>query len=187
MQQISLFSDVDAYDETANRVALMTLHAAKGLEFDNVFIVGLEHGILPHERSTTGEDDDDMEEERRLFFVGVTRARARLYISYARYRTVRGQMLRTIPSQFLSELGHEISSQQDEQDERDDYYEDDTPDDRDVPQFEPGQLVRHKSFGLGRIVKYANMGQNSVAVVRFNTGQTKSLLLKYADLLKVDI
>ncbi len=184
LQQISLFSDVDAYDASSNRVALMTLHAAKGLEFDNVFIVGLEHGILPHERSTTGEDADDMEEERRLFFVGLTRAKARLYISYAQYRTVRGQMLRTIPSQFLTELGHEMSSEPAQQEH---YYENDIRDDYNAPRFEPGQLVRHKTFGLGRIVKYSNMGESSIAVVKFNSGQTKSLLLKYADLLKVDI
>jgi DNA helicase-2/ATP-dependent DNA helicase PcrA len=107
LQQISLFSDVDSYDISSDRVALMTLHAAKGLEFENVFIVGLEDGLLPHERSNTN-DEQDLEEERRLFFVGITRAKLGLYISYARYRTVRGQMLRTIPSQFLFELGCDL-------------------------------------------------------------------------------
>jgi DNA helicase-2/ATP-dependent DNA helicase PcrA len=107
LQQISLFSDVDSYDASSERVALMTLHAAmhaaKGLEFENVFIVGLEDGLLPHERSSN--DEAQLEEERRLFFVGITRAKTGLNISHARYRTVRGQMLRTIPSQFLYELG----------------------------------------------------------------------------------
>ena len=184
LQQISLFSDVDAYDATSDRVALMTLHAAKGLEFDNVFIVGLEQGILPHERSSTGEDDE-LEEERRLFFVGITRAKKRLSISYSQYRTMRGQLLRTIPSQFLFELGVDIGEQQEENESREEH--DDIDVDQTTVHFEPGQLVRHKSFGLGRIKDFIDMGENSIVTVKFNTGQTKSLIVKYAGLLKVDI
>ena len=86
---------------------MMTLHSAKGLEFDNVFIVGVEEGLLPHER--TADDGDETEEERRLFFVGITRAKTNLYITFAKYRQIRGQTLRTIPSQFLFELGLEFS------------------------------------------------------------------------------
>ena len=108
LQQISLFSDVDTYDASDNRLSLMTLHTSKGLEFENVFIVGLEHGLLPHERSNS-DDEDEIEEERRLFFVGITRAKTNLYISYARYRTTRGQLLRTIPSSFLYELGADFA------------------------------------------------------------------------------
>ena len=108
LQQISLFSDVDAYDDSKGCVALMTLHCAKGLEFENVFIVGVEEGLLPHERSNTDEEDE-LEEERRLFFVGITRAKSGLHISYAQYRKIRGQQLRTIPSQFLFELGTDFT------------------------------------------------------------------------------
>ncbi|MFB0553515.1 MAG: ATP-dependent helicase, partial [Phycisphaerae bacterium] len=181
LQQISLFSDTDAYDTSSDRTALMTLHAAKGLEFENVFIVGVEDGILPHERSNAAEDEDELEEERRLFFVGITRAKTGLHISYARYRTVRGQMLRTIPSQFLFELGQEIT----EQAEEDESYEDNHQVSQSIPYFETGQLVRHKSFGIGRVKEFIDMGENSVVVVKFNTGQTKSLMVKYADLLKI--
>lgn len=195
LQQISLFSDADAYDASSERVALMTLHAAKGLEFDNVFVVGLEDGLLPHER---GEgDNDELEEERRLFFVGVTRARTNLYLSYARYRTVRGQFLRTVASPFLFELGPGIGLQ-----EMDEPVDSDGPAEtrpwnrtpstpkarpsaKKEPEFAPGQLVRHKTFGLGRIKKYVDMGANSVVTVAFNTGQTKSLLLQYANLTKM--
>ncbi len=183
LQQISLFSDTDAYDTTSDRIALMTLHAAKGLEFENVFIVGVEDGILPHERSNAAKDEDELEEERRLFFVGITRAKTGLHISYARYRTVRGQMLRTIPSQFLFELGREIIEQTAEENG---YYDDDNNNiSETAPYFETGQLVRHKSFGLGRVKEFVDMGENSVVVVKFNTGQIKSLMVKYAGLSKI--
>jgi len=172
LQQISLFSDADAYDVTSDRVALMTLHSAKGLEFEDVFIVGVEQGLLPHERSNAGEEDEELEEERRLFFVGITRAKTGLNISYARYRTTRGQLLRTIPSQFLFELGTDIPQYA----IRDTQYD-----------FAAGELVRHKSFGLGRVKEFVDMGENSIVVVDFNSGQTKSLMLKYTNLSKVDI
>ncbi len=178
LQQIALFSDADAYDTAADRVALMTLHAAKGLEFENVFIVGLEDGLLPHERGA--DDEEELEEERRLFFVGITRAKQGLYISYARYRTIRGQTLRTIPSQFLYELGIKLVDTVEEE-----QYFYDEADAQTVPSFAPGQLVRHKFFGLGTIKEFVDMGENSIVTVEFNKGQTKTLMLKYADISKM--
>ena len=182
LQQISLFSDADAYDATSGRVALMTLHAAKGLEFENVFIVGVEHGLLPHERSTTNEDLNELEEERRLLFVGITRAKAWLHISHARYRTIRGQQLRTIPSQFLYELGPAVTEQTDE-----DQDFDDDIDPVEIPnsKFKKGQLVRHKIFGRGIVKNFVDMGENSIVEVEFSSGRTKSLMLKYARLSKI--
>ena len=185
LQQISLFSDVDAYDSASDRVALMTLHAAKGLEFENVFIIGAEDGLLPHERGT--DDEDETEEERRLFFVGITRAETSLYISYARYRTVRGQMLRTIPSRFLYELGIDFAEPDNVIPEQAAIHSSRLNSNNSVPEFIEGQLVRHKSFGFGRVENFVDMGENSVVVVRFNTGQTKTLMLKYAGLIKVGI
>jgi DNA helicase-2/ATP-dependent DNA helicase PcrA len=172
LQQTALFSDVDSYDTAAERVALMTLHTAKGLEFENVFIVGLEEGLLPHERSTN--DDEELEEERRLFFVGITRAKQGLYISCSRYRTIRGQILRTIPSQFIRELGMDLAMP---------FYDD--TDAQTTQEFTPGQLVCHKVFGLGTVKEFIDMGENSVVTVAFNTGQTKALMLKYAKLAKI--
>jgi len=186
LQQISLFSDTDAYDAAGDRVALMTLHAAKGLEFEHVFIAGVEDGLLPHERSNTGEDDEQLEEERRLLFVGITRAKSGLNISYARYRTIRGQFQRTIPSQFLFELGTNFTEQAREDNfEIDDHYDYDSS--QIVPHFPKGQLVRHEKFGLGRIMQFTDMGENSIVVIKFNSGQTKSLMLKYANLSVIDI
>ena len=180
LQQISLFSDVDAYDTESCRVALMTLHAAKGLEFEDVFIVGLEDGLLPHERSNN-EDEDELEEERRLFFVGITRAKTGLYISYARYRTIRGQLQRRVRSPFLCELGSDFL----EPTEENQYYDDTDDISQTILPFAPGRLVRHPTFGLGTVEKFVDMGENSVVVVRFNTGQTKTLMLKYAGLSKI--
>jgi len=147
--------------------------------------VGVEEGLLPHERSNASVDEEELEEERRLFFVGITRAISRLYISHALYRTIRGQELRTIPSQFLFELGDVVEQTDDDDDYYDDYEEDSIAED--VPEFFPGQLVRHDAFGLGRVEKFVDMGANSVVSVRFNSGQTKTLMLKFANLSKVDV
>jgi DNA helicase II / ATP-dependent DNA helicase PcrA len=102
LAEITLASAVDRWDEDSGAVTLMTLHAAKGLEFPVVFIVALENGILPHSRA--GEHDNQIEEERRLFFVGITRARRELYLSRCVVRTFRGQQQATFPSKFLEEL-----------------------------------------------------------------------------------
>jgi DNA helicase-2/ATP-dependent DNA helicase PcrA len=177
LQQISLFSDVDGYDTVSDRVALMTLHAAKGLEFENVFIIGVEDGLLPHEKTNSHEDEDELEEERRLFFVGMTRAKTGLHISYAKYRTIRGQMLRTI--QFLFELGIDLKKTDEENNCQLVTTDSSVADFR---HFTAGQSVRHKVFGRGRVKEFIDMGENSVIVVQFNTGHTKSLMVKYADL-----
>src|SRR4051794_40037066 len=102
LEETSLVADTDAWETETDRVTLMTLHAAKGLEFPSIFIVACEQGLLPHERSM--HDDEKLEEERRLLFVGITRAREELQLSYAQYRAFRGQTSPTVPSSFLMEL-----------------------------------------------------------------------------------
>jgi DNA helicase-2/ATP-dependent DNA helicase PcrA len=187
LQMIALYSDTDAYDPDSGKVSLMTLHAAKGLEFDNVFIIGLEDGILPHERSNTFEDE--LEEERRLFFVGITRAKNNLTITYARHRTLRGQFLRTSPSQFLYEIGFNPDEYVYEANFEDDYRASDSDYDQTYPEsqaFKVNELVQHKKFGLGRVKEFLNMGENSIVVVKFNSGKTKSLMLKYAKLERIN-
>jgi DNA helicase-2/ATP-dependent DNA helicase PcrA len=105
LESVALVSDADAIDPANGAVTLMTLHAAKGLEFEAVAIAGLEEGMLPHSRAF--ESEAELEEERRLCFVGVTRAKRHLLITRAGMRTVRGLRERTIPSQFLRELPEE--------------------------------------------------------------------------------
>ncbi|MGE3780436.1 MAG: ATP-dependent helicase, partial [Pirellulaceae bacterium] len=102
LEQVALVSDTDDWESASDRVSLMTLHAAKGLEFPVVFLVGAEQGLLPHERTT--DDPDQIEEERRLMFVGITRAEEELQISYATRRLVRGNLKLRIASEFLLEL-----------------------------------------------------------------------------------
>ncbi|MDX1963965.1 MAG: 3'-5' exonuclease [Pirellulales bacterium] len=102
LEQACLTNDIDGWETEVDRVSLMTLHAAKGLEFPVVYLIAVEEGLLPHERSRHAADE--LEEERRLLFVGMTRAQAELHLSTAQMRTFRGQTRMTIPSMFLLEL-----------------------------------------------------------------------------------
>jgi DNA helicase-2/ATP-dependent DNA helicase PcrA len=107
LEQITLASDVDSWDESADHVSVMTLHSAKGLEFPVVYVLAMEQGLLPHERSLS--KDEDVEEERRLCFVGMTRAMKELYLCHSRLREFRGQALYAVPSMFLEELPPEVA------------------------------------------------------------------------------
>ena len=106
LDKVSLVSDVDLYEDKGNRVSLMTLHCAKGLEFPFVFIVGMEEGLLPHYRR--GDEIEDLEEERRLCYVGITRAKKRVFLSRAEKRSTFGVGRANLPSRFLEELPMEL-------------------------------------------------------------------------------
>ncbi len=108
LEEVALVSDQDTLEDRPDRVTLITLHAAKGLEFPVVFIVGLEEGLLPHRRAL--EDERELEEERRLAYVGMTRAKDRLYLVHAHHRSTWGVGAMTEPSRFLSELPEELLS-----------------------------------------------------------------------------
>ncbi len=108
LETITLASDVDAHDEQADHVSVMTFHAAKGLEFPVVYMLACEQGILPHSRSIESGKDDELEEERRLCFVGMTRAMKLLHLCHARMREFRGQTNYAIPSMFLDELPADV-------------------------------------------------------------------------------
>ena len=113
LEDIALQSDQDEIDETQSehqqgKVKLMTIHAAKGLEFNEVFIAGLEQGLFPHDGFDEKKTVEDQEEERRLFYVALTRARMTLYLSYALMRTIYGEQKFNEPSEFISDIPEEI-------------------------------------------------------------------------------
>ena len=189
LEHAALISDVDGLDDGTGdglgKVTLMTLHAAKGLEFDNVYIIGLEDGMLPMKRQ---EDDGDVEEERRLCFVGMTRARKRLTLTKVLYRAWRGTTQRTIQSIFLDELPREaiewnrladthsaapVSGNAPK-----------LPDN--IQQWVVGALVRHPDTGLGRIESLSRAGKLTYITVQFQEGPTRSWVLEYCDLELVD-
>jgi DNA helicase-2/ATP-dependent DNA helicase PcrA len=122
LEGVALVADADAVDPTQGAVTLMTLHAAKGLEFPVVAMIGLEEGLLPHSRAF--ESESDLEEERRLAFVGITRAMRTLHVSCAKYRTIRGMTERAIPSRFLEEIRGEHVVYSDQSDTLSGYVDD---------------------------------------------------------------
>ncbi len=193
LERIALVADVDGVDNSQGSVTLMTLHAAKGLEYPAVAMIGVEDGLLPHDRAN--KDANELEEERRLCFVGITRAEKSLFLSHARYRTVFGQTQPTIPSRFFKELprqGGVIAFV--DADEEDALFGDDydpavntqrTLAKKQAGQYPPGTLVRHPQFGLGRIVTVNPMGAHTRAKINFNTTGPKTLILQYARLERV--
>jgi DNA helicase-2/ATP-dependent DNA helicase PcrA len=165
----------------------MTLHAAKGLEFPAVAMLGLEEGCLPHARAR--DNVNQLEEERRLCFVGITRAEKHLLLTKAAYRTMRGLRERTVTSPFLNEMPQEALEITDRTGlsfggGHDEEYRERLHDENDRlgSQFRKGQLVRHPTFGLGRIAEVSDMGQQTRAVVEFNSAGRKTLILQYAKL-----
>ena len=193
LESVALVSDQDAIDQSRGAVTLMTLHAAKGLEFDFVAMVGLEEGMLPHARSQEGEQE--LEEERRLFYVGMTRAKRTLHISLAASRSVRGQRSRTIPSSFIGELPeqHLELERLDGSGEFEDGYSivydaefADEPQESGgggfASRFPAGTVVRHPQFGIGTVKSISPRGTVSSARVAFHGIGTKTLILEYARL-----
>ncbi|MCA9300254.1 MAG: ATP-binding domain-containing protein, partial [Phycisphaerales bacterium] len=179
LEAVSLVADADRVDPEQGAVTLMTLHAAKGLEFPAVAIIGCEEGILPHSRSR--ESDEHLEEERRLCFVGMTRAMHRLLMTTARTRPFRGAIERQMESQFLRELDPEHIVVVDRA--GDEFVSDLAPE---VGGLSIGSVVRHPQFGLGR-VEWLQSGRNARARIDFRGIGVKTLVLEYARLEVVEI
>ncbi len=209
LEQVALVSDLDQGGTGANAITLMTLHSAKGLEFDTVFMVGMEDRLFPH--IMTFDDRDGMEEERRLCYVGMTRARERLYLLNARRRMVFGMEQTNLPSRFLKEIPKEyickgtdkrnISSQPHIRPSgtvsslKSHNLASVTPVADElviVPEVSDdicenciGLKVRHAKFGVGTIRKTEGHGDNQKVVVWFSESGPKKLLVRYAGLERV--
>ena len=150
LEEISLVADIEEHRKTDNAITLMTLHSAKGLEFKVVFIVGMEDGIFPHQNSFC--EAGGLEEERRLCYVGITRAKEKLYLSNARKRMLYGKENLTIPSRFLKEIPEdliELTSSSIKEDKKIDktkmFYDTDQ-------EYKVGQVVIHDIYGKGVVV-----------------------------------
>jgi DNA helicase-2/ATP-dependent DNA helicase PcrA len=193
LARVSLVSDADHLKGGDGAVTMMTLHAAKGLEFPVVAMIGLEEGCLPHSRAQNSPQE--LEEERRLCFVGITRAQQRLILSEAAFRTIRGLRERTTASRFLGEIPTEhlhVTDHTGIPDDADRRGYGRTYDgarlgsqlqqEKETDRFQIGQKVRHQSFGIGKIAEITHMGQHTRAVVQFNTAGRKTLILEYARL-----
>jgi DNA helicase II / ATP-dependent DNA helicase PcrA len=208
LEEVALVTDLDSYDTRTDRVTLMTLHAAKGLEFPAVFIVGMEEGLFPHSRVA----DDDMEEERRLCYVGMTRAMQRLCLTHAQRRRVFGDVQYNARSRFLDEIPPELVRDVASPAQRWATARRQTqsfPARGPVPFATPpgrgavpsaaadrevrvvydnedglrvGTRVRHATFGVGTIQRLEGRGDGLKATVTFQSAGIKKLILKFAGL-----
>jgi DNA helicase-2/ATP-dependent DNA helicase PcrA len=195
LAEISLYTDIDQYNEIDDKLTLMTLHSAKGLEFDAVFVAGLEEGLFPLARAN--EDPDEMEEERRLFYVGATRAKKNLFLSMAVNRGRYGE-LESIPSRFLKELPPGLvdiedsrsfrpagygrtkivsrakENQADQVGIRYEYEEEEI--------LRVGRIVQHPTFGRGTVLKVEGAGESLRLEIRFTGVGIKKIIPRYARL-----
>ena len=186
LEHTALISDVDSVRDEQGMVTLMTLHAAKGLEFGHVYIIGLEDGLLPFRRQD--EYSADEEEERRLCFVGMTRAKERLTLSRARYRMVRGATRRTVRSPFLDELPREQIEWEKRKasSARRRTVTDGGQLPEDIAEWTVGTLVRHPVHGLGQVRSLRPGLKRTLVDVQFKSGYRKTWVLEYAELERVE-
>ena len=201
LENVALVSDVDDFESSDSKVTLMTLHAAKGLEFPVVFLTGLDEGLFPHSRTLL--DPSQVEEERRLAYVGITRAERQLYVTNATTRTMYGRISAYMPSRFLAEIPPQLME---------DYHRKSVmPQSRttavpgkqrvsiltkpvasSLPKkhavtdtFAKGDKVRHKIWGIGTVLDVIGEGPNMQMKIQFPTKGVRQVVVKYAPLEKV--
>lgn len=202
LHEVSLVTDIDKYDTEKNAVTLMTTHSSKGLEFPVVFISGLEEGIFP--LSSSMLEQEEMEEERRLFYVAITRAMHKLYMSYSLQRYRFGSVSYQMKSRFLNEidtkkLDYKKSSVLTKHKSRQVHHEegssiryelygsktnDDTINDifREDLGVKKGSVVFHNNFGKGKVIEVTGRGDSKKAQILFDKAGVKNIILKYANL-----
>ncbi len=193
LEDVALVSDQDTIDEDVDAPTLLTLHAAKGLEFPQVFIVGLNEGVLPHRRSF--EDPEAMEEERRLFYVGITRAEDRLYLTHALNRYTFGYMEPTEPSRYYRDIPRDLRLEDEEQS----YQHSNRPQSQIIKpwseekeahgervkrerQYDPGAKVEHPQWGEGIILNSKIQDEDEVLDIHFQSVGLKKVIASLANL-----
>ena len=193
LEEVSLISDIDLYEEEKNAVTMLTIHSAKGLEFPIVFISGCEEDIFP--LSNRFSSDASLEEERRLFYVAITRAKQKVYLSHARSRYRFGEVAYQSRSRFIDELEPNtfkevnggIGRKSNRKSKKEIYYEyfesvDYEDFDQENKSLRPGSRVMHEKFGLGKVTQVVGSGDMQKATVIFEGNNVKQLMLKFAKL-----
>ena len=181
LYEVSLVSDVNEYNEDKNRVSLMTVHSVKGLEFDYVFITGLEEGIFPHMNSLM--NNSDLEEERRLCYVAITRAKEKLYLVNARLRMMFGHDCTNLPSRFIGEINKDLldgyvsedNFKEEKIDIEEKFYKDDVD-------YKKDDYVYHEIFGQGKVI---NVSGSLVTIAFKHPYGIKKLMKNHKSLSKV--
>jgi DNA helicase-2/ATP-dependent DNA helicase PcrA len=188
LEKISLVSDIDELDEKTDAVTLITLHQAKGLEFPVVFIVGLEEGILPHRKSF--DDPEQMEEERRLCYVGITRAKKRLYLLRSYRRSLFGGSTANPPSRFLQDISHHLISPRGLWEESPtpvaNAYSQPSPRPSSTLTLKVGDHVHHSKFGSGIVMNCLPTRDDQELTIAFEEAGVKKLLASLAPLEKIE-
>jgi DNA helicase-2/ATP-dependent DNA helicase PcrA len=191
LSEVSLVTGVDQYSEQDNSITLMTIHSAKGLEFPLVFITGCEEDIFPLNQKF--DTDSRLEEERRLFYVAMTRAKLKVFISYARSRYRFGEVAYQSKSRFIDEIdpktieegdgSHARSSRRSKKMYYDEYYQEGYEDyDQEHRSLRVGSRVTHQIFGTGKILQLTGSGDMQRVTINFEDHGTKQLLVKFANL-----
>ena len=181
LEEVSLMASTDNIDSRSGTVHLMTLHSAKGLEFDTVFIAGMEEGLFPHSRALL--DAGELEEERRLCYVGITRAKKRVYLLWATTRNIFGSTRVNVASRFLEDIPEELKSEKgstlrnfERQRERER-----SNLDQKVESFRDGQRVQHPTFGEGIVIST----KGDLITIAFMKAGLKKISAKYGKLKKL--
>lgn len=202
LEEISLYTDVDKYEPEQDVVMLMTVHSAKGLEFQNVFLVGMEQGVFPGNRSL--DSREDLEEERRLAYVALTRAKKKLTLTTAASRMLFGMTMRNLPSQFLTEIDRQLIEQEASQRQSRRGISADKPESvqsislqrqmasakpqkykAEPKEFHVGERVRHATFGDGTVLAITKMANDAMLEVGFDQVGTKRLMASHPKIKKL--
>ena len=194
LEDVSLQTDIDNWNDSDNRVTLMTIHSSKGLEFPVVFIAGLDEGLFPLFRSL--DDKNELEEERRLFYVALTRAEEKVYLLYATNRRRMGaETVNGLPSRFINEIPEEsldrisfssaVTRKFVAGKRKRDGLTQMVRTVTDFDDFQVGDNVEHSIFGAGKIMALSGTGENQRVGVLFNDGTRKKLIVKFANLKKL--